>query len=1037
MPGSLPFQLLTCRYLAGVMLLGAMLLAQPSAAREQKTLTTLQALEETLAKEGGEMLSFELEGIVCGANEHASTLALQDHTSTVILELPDIPADCQPGARLRIVGENSWVRRGTYGVHVGTAALLGVDGMHGGIKQKETVRLEKGGHPILVEWFNSDGRSSFMLEVEGEGLPRASIPAGWFKCRAPGSEEWISGLNYRCYRGVEWERLPSFKDMEPLGSGVVKDLDPQVLLPGNASGVTYSGMLEIPKAGEYTFYMASDDGSRLFLGHPNVTCSLIFNGTAPPYTAVPLVDSSPAEGEHFWGMVEGRVTFAGMRDGHLELDLSGTVVSTQVIVLDPQGVQPGDFQGKMVKVIGLRSNAGVIALDAKSLEIAPPSSDPKRVITTAAEIHQLSPKEAEQGREVRLSGVVTMSNPPNLVLQDSSGGVFVQYSDTLQFGVMPRAKEIWEVVGRTDAGDFSPMVVNAVLTYKQAAELPKGVKPTRGQFSDGSLDAEQVEIEGIVASSSSSGIELLTQEGTVFVKHENVYPLPTRIWTDAQHASLVGSVVSIRGVYTAIWDIATGLVNPSNCRLGNVVLSVTNPEPADPFAAESIRPSDLMLFNSETRAFQRVKVTATVLFKNRSELYVNDGKNGFRIHSRNAGDVNRGDLIEAVGFPRLEAAYPMLVLAQTRKIGTGTIPTPLVLGNDFISNPKLDAASVTIRGTVVSDTKLENTRTLELSKKSLTFLARVPLESNYNNLYRKGSLIEITGVYVRPTQNATASPAEPFSIEVIDPAMIRILQNGPWWTHKHTIVLIFTLFALLLVTLVGMTFLRRTVIRRTEEIAVHLREREVIERQRFLDQERSRVAQDLHDELGAGLTEVSMLASLANNPSIDGDSKREYLDQLTGVSCSLVTGLDEIVWAVNPNYDAVGDLAGYLSLFAQQFLQLADIGCRLNIPATIPTHRLGTHVRHGIFLAFKEALNNVVKHSQATIVHLTIEVQASALFIKIADNGQGFARDLDSSSGEGLGGMQKRLKQLGGTFHLDSKTEHGTAIIFEIPLEQS
>ncbi|GAA5117927.1 hypothetical protein GCM10023212_07550 [Luteolibacter yonseiensis] len=1010
-------------------------LAQAPAVVGQEVLTTLESLDKTMAKKGGISLSFELEGVVCGVNPRMSSLVLQDDTSTMLLELPEVPADFVPGARVRIIGRNSWVYRGTHGIHLGTAPLLGVDGLHAGIAQKAVVNLEKGRQPFLLEWFNGNGVSGFMLEIEGEGFPRAAIPKEWFKFQKPGSEEWTTGLPYRCYRGKDWERLPAFKEMEPVKTGVSQGVDPRMLLPGDGSGVAFSGMLEIPKSGNYTLYLATDDGSRLFLGKADITCRVISNGAAPPVIPVPLVESPAVESEHFWGMAEGRVTFAGLRDGFLELDLSGTVVSTQVTVLDPRNSSPQEFLDKVVKVTGLRSNAGMVALDAGSIEISPPSEHPKRIITTAAEIHQLSPKEAEQGREVRLTGVVTMSCPPNVVIQDSSGGVFVQYNNTLQFGVIPKPKEIWEVVGKTDDGDFSPMVLNAVLTFKQNAEIPKGVKPTRGQFSDGSLDAEQVEIDGIVASSSSKRIELLTQEGPVFIKHENVYPLPTNTWTSEQHSALVGSVISIRGVYTAIWDITTGLVSPSNCRLGNAVLSVTNPAPADPFAAESIRPSDLLLFNSETRAFQRVKVAGTVLFKNGTELYVNDGKSGFRIQSRNAGEVDRGDLVEAVGFPRLEAASPILVLARTRKIGAGTLPEPTVLKDDFISNPKLDSSNVTIRGTVVSDTKLENTRTLELSKKSLTFLAHVPLESNFNTLYRKGSLVEITGVYVRSSQNAIALPAEPFSVEVLDPALIHVLKNGPWWTHKHTIILIFTLFVLLLVTLVGMTFLRRTVIRRTEEIAVHLREREIIERQRVLDQERSRVAQDLHDELGAGLTEVSMLASLANNPSIDGNSKREYIDQLNGVSRSLVTGLDEIVWAVNPNYDAVGDLAGYLSLFAQQFLQLADIGCRLNIPATIPMHRLGTHERHGIFLAFKEGLNNVVKHSQASMVHLAIEVRESVLFIRIADDGQGIPQESDAPPGEGLGGMRKRITQLGGIFHIDGGTGQGTTIIFEIPLE--
>ncbi len=242
---------------------------------------------------------------------------------------------------------------------------------------------------------------------------------------------------------------------------------------------------------------------------------------------------------------------------------------------------------------------------------------------------------------------------------------------------------------------------------------------------------------------------------------------------------------------------------------------------------------------------------------------------------------------------------------------------------------------------------------------------------------------------------------------------------------------------LLLLTSIGATLLRRTVVKRTGEIAVHIREREIIERQRVLDQERSRVAQDLHDELGAGLTEVGILASLANNPSIANGQKQGYLHQLGGVCRALVTGLDEIVWAVNPNYDGVGDLAGYLSLFAQQFLNLANIGCRLNIPASIPSLRLGSQVRHGIFLAFKEAVNNVVKHSGASMVHLAIETQGQSLFIRIADNGKGFLYNPGQISGDGLSGMKKRINQLGGEFRLDTGKVDGTVITFIIPLETS
>src|SRR5207248_9038511 len=137
------------------------------------------------------------------------------------------------------------------------------------------------------------------------------------------------------------------------------------------------------------------------------------------------------------------------------------------------------------------------------------------------------------------------------------------------------------------------------------------------------------------------------------------------------------------------------------------------------------------------------------------------------------------------------------------------------------------------------------------------------------------------------------------------------------------------------------------------------------------------------------LTEVSILGSLAKNPSIPVEKKDRYLDQLTNAARTLITELDEIVWAVNPHYDPVSSLASYYSLFAQRFLNLAGIACRLEIAEQFPEYPLDARLRHGIFLAFKEALNNVVRHSEATQVGLTINVEDDQLRIAVSDNGRG------------------------------------------------
>jgi signal transduction histidine kinase len=221
---------------------------------------------------------------------------------------------------------------------------------------------------------------------------------------------------------------------------------------------------------------------------------------------------------------------------------------------------------------------------------------------------------------------------------------------------------------------------------------------------------------------------------------------------------------------------------------------------------------------------------------------------------------------------------------------------------------------------------------------------------------------------------------------------------------------------------------------RTAQLKTEIEERQLVEQRRVMEEERTRVAQDLHDELGAGLTEVDILGALVQNPQIESEKKQGYLGELREVSRSLVAGLDEIVWAVNPRYDSVADLAGYYSLFAQRFLNLAGITCRLRVAESIPEHPLDSRLRHGIFLAFKEVLNNVVRHAQATEVELAIGVVDQELKIAVADNGRGFQGAGANPGSDGVTGMKQRMQKLGGDCRIHSEPGRGTTVELRLPL---
>jgi signal transduction histidine kinase/ligand-binding sensor domain-containing protein len=197
--------------------------------------------------------------------------------------------------------------------------------------------------------------------------------------------------------------------------------------------------------------------------------------------------------------------------------------------------------------------------------------------------------------------------------------------------------------------------------------------------------------------------------------------------------------------------------------------------------------------------------------------------------------------------------------------------------------------------------------------------------------------------------------------------------------------------------------------------------------------ERSRIARDLHDDLGASLTEISMLANLAVEDFGSNASVRDPLREIAGKSQSLVGALDEIVWAVNPRHDTLASLADYLAAYAADFLSTAGIKLRLEVPQDLPSIPFDAEHRHALFLAVRETLNNVVKHSEASEVWLRVRIEDRTLRVLIEDNGAGFD-PTKIKSGEGLRNLRDRLIPLGGEARIESIQGTGTSVCLVLPL---
>ncbi|MFT3750983.1 MAG: tetratricopeptide repeat protein [Agriterribacter sp.] len=206
-----------------------------------------------------------------------------------------------------------------------------------------------------------------------------------------------------------------------------------------------------------------------------------------------------------------------------------------------------------------------------------------------------------------------------------------------------------------------------------------------------------------------------------------------------------------------------------------------------------------------------------------------------------------------------------------------------------------------------------------------------------------------------------------------------------------------------------------------------------IEQHTILLNERTRISRELHDDLGGGLSTIRLMTEMIRNPGFGLNGK--YLDNISLKSKELIQNMNEIVWYLNNNNDDLGSTVAYIRQFAGRMLGDANITLHFSEPDWLPDITMNGEIRRNIFLLVKEALHNIIKHSRASVVSITIHAD-DKLTISIADNGRGV--DISEQSkpgGNGLKNMKARINNLKGSFQL--LNNNGTTVIFSLPLYAS
>ncbi|GAB4494180.1 MAG: hypothetical protein OHK0019_19790 [Saprospiraceae bacterium] len=216
---------------------------------------------------------------------------------------------------------------------------------------------------------------------------------------------------------------------------------------------------------------------------------------------------------------------------------------------------------------------------------------------------------------------------------------------------------------------------------------------------------------------------------------------------------------------------------------------------------------------------------------------------------------------------------------------------------------------------------------------------------------------------------------------------------------------------------------------------LQLREQRLqIEKQEALTQERNRIASEMHDDLGGGLTSIRMLSSRVQKKITNPDLQTQ-VDKIAHYSQELVQKMGEIIWAMNSNFDTVENLIAYIRRYAVDFLDVSGLRYHIREPEELPDYAISGERRRNIYLAVKESLHNVVKHAKAERVSISFDIKDEQLTVQVQDDGEGIDLEKINEFGNGLFNMRKRLRDIGGDMLVENLD--GTLLTFTIPLEKS
>ncbi len=253
--------------------------------------------------------------------------------------------------------------------------------------------------------------------------------------------------------------------------------------------------------------------------------------------------------------------------------------------------------------------------------------------------------------------------------------------------------------------------------------------------------------------------------------------------------------------------------------------------------------------------------------------------------------------------------------------------------------------------------------------------------------------------------------------------MLPITVATPWWQSWW----FRTMAAVALVALILLSVWYYTN-SKLEKQKLEMEKREAIEK------ERNRISQDVHDDMGSGLTKIAILSEVVKKQLAEPEKAKEQLEKIAGFSRELVDNLQDIIWVLNPKNDTLESLSSYIREYGLKYFEPLAVQVKFNYPEHFANKVLSEEQRRNIYMTVKESFTNIAKHAWSNEVTVTIAETSNEILLAIADDGKGFDVSKVRVFANGLKNMQNRIEQIGGSYNISSVPGNGTLTAIRLPV---